>query len=219
MPRCPRQPPAAPRRRVALATGDVWWHRPCGDRPRRHAQATLAASAIAAPSNVQRVTVAVERPLVRRVVDGEQHELAAAWLDRQQPRRVGVAEGEPRRLAPAATVDDGPAGHRPAVVELPPDRAHARATQRAEVLDAGAHGARLVAVASPTATCRSRLGRRRGEPAHARACRCRRVAFWWCSIPGESGASGSSEIEARNVAHVGGACQPNSATNRGVRSR
>ena len=38
-------------------------------------------------------------------------------------------------------------------------------------------------------------------------------------MPGDSGVSGSSVIAARNVAQVGGACQPNSATNRGVRSR
>jgi hypothetical protein len=45
------------------------------------------------------------------------------------------------------------------------------------------------------------------------------AAFWWASTPGDSGVNGSSVTAVRSVDHAGGACQPNSATNRGRWSR
>ena len=63
---------------------------------------------------------------------------------------------------------------------------------------------------------KSPRARRSARPGRGRSLPLPSSAFWWCSMPGESGASGSSGTPARSVAYAGGAWQPNSATNRGT---
>src|SRR5690606_7098947 len=65
-------------------------------------------------------------------------------LDGEEAVGVEAAEGVPEGFASAVAVDRGPGDDRPAVVELPEDRAHAVRHERAEAFDAEGEGAGLV---------------------------------------------------------------------------
>ena len=95
------------------------------------------------PSKDRRVNTRGRRPGLIGVVDEDQREAAVARLDGHQP--VGVARAARRTTSAcgAVTVHRGPRGHRPAVVELPDDRARV------------ARAARSGSARSPNATARA----------------------------------------------------------------
>ena len=121
-----------------------------------------------------------------------------AWKVEQRGRRRR-AQRVPQRLAPAVAVDRRPRGHRPAVVELPDDRARVRGAQRAEVLDPERDGPGLVELGRPSASRRSRPARRGAAPAPGRACRCRRRPSGAAAKPG-SPAAGRRRARRRGAA-------------------
>ena len=78
-------------------------------------------------------------PTLARVIDDPEFDAALDRDEGDQAVPVGRSHRVPERLAPASPVDGRPRCHRPGVVQLPDDGAHASRCLGAEGLDAELH--------------------------------------------------------------------------------